>query len=205
MHSYSEASRSLASLFKRVLGVIWDAGMTLTGFAESNEVSHPQETLFVLYTDILDLCTVLVKGLVDTLGPVTPISKRHLLLECSWPGTCSSIARVRANVEQHKKNFSFFRQNAAGTPNIQRINDNRKHALLLHNRRGDFHNLDEFQIFRNEVNPHTYEDTLDNILRRTTMKPGEWLESEFQFLDWRNAANTTVRHIWLYGNPGCGK
>ncbi|KAF3061219.1 nacht domain protein [Daldinia childiae] len=192
-----QASSAVISTFEKVVKVIGDLGMTLPSFriyAQLFESNHEiRRVLCLFYADILDFYAVLLNFLSNR--------RLNVFLESLWPNIRSSIAKIQENIEYHK---AIMTTNVT-LEDVLRAHQFRKLALEEHARAQAFRESQTFNAIRNELNPHNYDVELMDILRRSSVVSGNWLDEEPGSKIWYDPADSTVRCLWLHGIPGCGK
>ncbi|KAI0847594.1 hypothetical protein F5Y00DRAFT_271106 [Daldinia vernicosa] len=192
-----QASSAVISAFDKVVKVIGDLGMTLPSFkiyAQLFESNHEiRRALCLFYADILDFYAVLINFLSNR--------RLNVFLESLWPNIRSSIAKIQENMEYHK---AMMTANVT-LEDIVQAHQARKLALEEHARAQAFRESQTFSAIRNELNPHNYDVELMDILRRSSVASGNWLDDEPDSRRWYDPADNTVRCLWLHGIPGSGK
>jgi hypothetical protein len=88
---------------------------------------------------------------------------------------------------------------------IVRAQKARNLSLAEYDRAQKFRDYQEFRAVRDEINPETRYEKLDDILRKTTKGSGAWLDKEETFMNWLDPLDRTVRCFWLCGIPGAGE
>ncbi|KAI0840677.1 hypothetical protein F5Y06DRAFT_293941 [Hypoxylon sp. FL0890] len=192
-----QASSSIISTFEKVVKVIGDLGMTLPSFKVYTQLfqsNHDvRRALCLFYADILDFYAILLNFLTKpTLNNI---------LESLWPNIRSSIAKVQENMENHK---AMMMTNVT-MEDILRAHQARKRMLEEHERAQAFRDSQTFSAIRNELEPHNHDASLADILRRSSVNSGRWLENEADFMKWLDTTDRTMRCMWLHGIPGSGK
>jgi replication fork clamp-binding protein CrfC len=81
----------------------------------------------------------------------------------------------------------------------------RKRALEEYEQAEEFRINQTFSTIRNELNPKSYDRFLADTMRRSSVKSGEWLYLNTNFIRWLDANDRAHRLIWLHGIPGAGK
>ncbi|KAI1379439.1 hypothetical protein F4677DRAFT_332829 [Hypoxylon crocopeplum] len=192
-----QASSSLTSAFEKVVKVIADLGITFPSFKTYAQIFHSnheiRRALCLFYADILDFYAVLLNFLTNR--------RLNIFLEPLWPNIRSSIAKIQENIDHHK---TLMTMNVT-LQDILQAHQARKRALEEYEHAQAFRDSQTFSTIRNELNPHVYDAKLTDILRRSSVHSGKWLDNEPDFLRWLDSADRTVRCMWLYGIPGCGK
>ncbi|KAI4861312.1 hypothetical protein F4820DRAFT_461052 [Hypoxylon rubiginosum] len=192
-----QTSSSVLFAFEKVVQVIRDIGMVLPNFkvyAELFQSNHDiRRALCLFYADILDLYAALLNFLMNR--------RLNVLLESVWPNIRSSIGKIQENMEQHKAMMTM----GVTLEDILRADQARKLALEENGHQQAFRDCQTFSTIRKELNPQEYDTKLAEIARQSSVEPGEWLKIEPDFLRWLDAADRTLRCMWLYGIPGSGK
>ncbi|KAI1103967.1 hypothetical protein F4804DRAFT_211097 [Jackrogersella minutella] len=192
-----QASSSIISAFEKVIKVIADMGITLPSFKIYTQLFQSNHeicrALCLFYADILDFYAVLLNFLTNR--------KLNIILESLWPNIRSSIAKIQENMEHHK---AMMTMNVT-LEDIVQAHQARKRALEEYEDAQAFRDNQTFKTIRNEFNPHNHDEKLADILRRSSVKSGKWLENELDFTRWHDPVDRTLKSIWLHGIPGSGK
>ncbi|KAI1481969.1 hypothetical protein F4774DRAFT_417330 [Daldinia eschscholtzii] len=192
-----QASSAVITAFDKVVRVIADLGTTLPSFkiyAQLFESNHYiRRALCLFYADILDFYAVLLNFLVNR--------RLNVFIESLWPNIRSSIAKIQENMEHHK---AIMTANVT-LEEILRAEQARKSALEEYGRAQVFRESQTFSVIRNELNPHNHDTELTNILRRSSVTSGDWLNDEPNYRKWCDPTDHDVRRLWLHGIPGSGK
>ncbi|KAI1657870.1 hypothetical protein F4813DRAFT_389137 [Daldinia decipiens] len=192
-----QASSAIISVFDKVAKVIGDLGTTLPSFkvyAQLFESNHEiRRALCLFYADILDFYAVLLNFLSNR--------RLNVFFESLWPNIRSSIAKIQENMEHHK---AMITANVT-LEDILQAHQARKLALEEHACAQAFRESQTFSAIRNELNPHNYDVELMDILRRSSVTSGNWLDEETDFRKWYDPTDSNIRRLWLHGIPGCGK
>ncbi|KAK6957593.1 hypothetical protein Daesc_000380 [Daldinia eschscholtzii] len=173
-------SSAVITAFDKVVKVIADLGTTLPSFkiyAQLFESNHDiRRALCLFYADILDFYAVLLNFLANR-------------------------TNIQENMEHHK---AIMTANVT-LEDILRAEQARKSALEEHARAQAFRESQTFSVLRNELNPHNYDTELTDILRRSSVTSGNWLNDEPNYRKWCDPTDHDVRCLWLHGIPGSGK
>ncbi|OTB12629.1 hypothetical protein K445DRAFT_65837 [Daldinia sp. EC12] len=192
-----QASSAVITAFDKVVKVIADLGTTLPSFkiyAQLFESNHYiRRALCLFYADILDFYAVLLNFLVNR--------RLNVFIESLWPNIRSSIANIQENMEHHK---AIMTANVT-LEEIIRAEKARKSTLEEYAHSQAFRESQTFSVIRNELNPHNYDTELADILRRSSVTSGDWLDHETNYKKWRDPTDHDVRCLWLHGIPGSGK
>lgn len=208
---------SLLSVFDKVVKVLADVGMTLPSFQAYAQLFQQNDgirrALFLFYADILDFYVVLLNFLNNrgkflfilvSLKMLTTISHLssvlNIVIESLWPNIRTKITKIQENIDQHKlmmtMNVTF--------EDILQAHTARKRALEEYEHAQEFRDRQNFSNIRHELNPLSYDAKLAEILRRSSVKSGAWLDNEPSFSKWLDPTDRTARTLWMHGIPGSG-
>lgn len=120
--------------------------------------------------------------------------------EALWPYVRFKIKRIRESIASHKEKMT---ENVTYQVITQAQEDR---EIRLEKEEYDQNILDsrEFSTARSELNPVSYDLRLADILRRSSVTSGAWLDNEPDFLKWVDPTDKNVRIAWLHGIPGSG-
>ncbi|KAK3297275.1 uncharacterized protein B0H64DRAFT_391813 [Chaetomium fimeti] len=152
-----------------------------------------RQVLLLFFEDILGLYSVLLNFATN--------SRLRMICEPFWPGVRAKVDKIREHMQSHKALMT----EAVTLEDIVRAQTARNLALAEYDHAQKFRDYQEFRAVRDEVNPETRYEKLDDILRKTTKGSGTWLDQEKAFMNWLNPVDRTVRCFWLCGIPGAGK
>ena len=124
-----------------------------------------------------------------------------MICEPFWPGVRAKVDKIREHIQSHKALMT----EAVTLEDIVRAQKARNLSLAEYDRAQKFRDYQEFRAVRDEINPDTRYEKLDDILRKTTKGSGAWLDKEGSFMNWLDPLDRTVRCFWLCGIPGAGE
>ena len=209
-----QAASTLTAAFENIVKTLGEIQLILPSFKKYKE-SFPQndvirQILLLFFEDILNLYSVLLNFATNS-SQSSLIEFSHKVLmnnsglrmfcEPFWPGVRTKVDKIREHMQSHKALMT----EAVTVEDIVRAQKDRNLALAEYDRAQKFRDYQEFRAVRDEINPDTRYEKLDDIIRKATEGSGAWLDKEETFMNWLNPLDRTIRCFWICGIPGAGE
>ncbi|KAK7978462.1 NACHT domain protein [Apiospora saccharicola] len=188
---------ALSSAFDKVVKVLGDIGDALPLFHKYHSIFQENDDLkrilATFYADVLEFYKILVNFMHDR--------RLKTFLETLWPSIRSKLSIVEESVKHHK----MLLTDHATLEHIMRADQYRKRAMQQFEDDQDRRNKQEFAAAHSEFCQGLHEGMLDDILSKSSVESGAWLDQHDEYAKWTDMKDSSCRVLWIQGIPGSGK
>ncbi|KAK8078340.1 NACHT domain protein [Apiospora saccharicola] len=192
-----QISSALSSAFDKVVKVLGDIGDALPLFHKYRSVFQGNDDLkrilAMFYADVLEFYKILVNLMHDR--------RWKTFLEPLWPSIRSKLSIVEESIKHHK----MLLTDHATLEHIMRADQYRKRAMQQFEDDQDRRNKQEFAAAHSEFCQGLHEGMLDDILSKSSVESGAWLDQHDEYAKWTDMKDSSCRVLWIQGIPGSGK
>ncbi|KAK8134954.1 hypothetical protein PG984_006966 [Apiospora sp. TS-2023a] len=189
-----QISSALTSAFDKVVKVLGDIGDALPLFhkyrSTFQENDDLKRILAMFYADVLEFYKILVNFMHDR--------RWKTFLEPFWPSIRSKLSIVEESIKHRK----MLLTDHATLEHIMQADQSQKRAMRQFKIDQDRRHKQEFATAHSEFCQGLHEEMLDDILNKSSVESGAWLDQHDEYSKWTDMKDSSCRVLWIQGIPG---